>query len=274
MYVYGSFTDQFTNRFPSLSQSIRTELAATDFTGGELRATTDELNIVSPLTQKVFIYNSRQNVDATGSIVSERFWDSPQILNISRVAVLNGKKYGYATDRPQLFQLDNTNQYHDDTSEGVVTGYVSIARFAYRNHGRRQGLLSATANYTEGYMLKNTNLYGRIRYDYLGATGIDQFDLSTVAQNAQLYQADEARIVGTSLVGVREVGGAIPDADYNAMPKFRVINGLTEPNCFGIPKTEYYSGGQIPTPRWAILCFGTNATLSDQQAVEINRLAV
>lgn len=271
IYVYGSFTDQFTNRFPTLSQEVRTELAQTDFTGGQLVATADELNVVAPLTGKVFIYNSRQNVNAAGQIISERFWDPPQILNISRIAILNGQKYGYAVDHPQLYQLSNTNQYHDDSSEGVVAGYTAIMRSAYRNHGRRQGLVSPTSNYTEGYMLVNTNLYGRIRYDYLGATGIEEFEVSTAEQNAVLYRPDEARIIGSSIVGTREIGGAIPEFDYNAIPKFRVTNTLTEPNCFEY-QTEYYSVDA--DSNWQILCFGTNATLSDQQAVEINRLAV
>lgn len=271
IYVYGSFADQFTNRFPTLSQTVRTELANTDFTGGQLVATADELNVISPLTGKVFIYNSRQNVNAAGQIISERFWDSPQLLNISRIAILNGQKYGYAVDHPQLYKLSNTSQYHDDTSEGVVAGYLSIARFAYRNHGRRQGLLAATSNYTEGYMLPNTNLYGRVRYDYLGASGIDEFELSTQAQNATLYQPSEARVIGTSRIGTREIGGAIPEFDYNAVPKFRVINTLTQPNCFEY-STEFYS--LDADSNWQILCFGTDATLSDQQAVEINRVAV
>lgn len=271
IYIYGSFTDQFTNRFPSLSQAVRTELVATDFTGGHIRATTDELNLVAPLSGKVFIYNSRQNIDAKGSIFSERFWDSPQILNISRIAVLNGKKYGYASDHPQMYQLNDTNQWHDDTSEGIPAAYVSVMRTAYRNHGRRQGVLEASKNYTEGYMPKNTNLYGRLRYDYLGASGIDEFEVSTTAKNASLYQPNEARIVGTSVVGVREIGGAIPVFDYNAIPKFRVINTLSEPNCFEY-QTEYYSVDA--DSRWEILCFGTNASMSDQQAVEINRIAL
>lgn len=268
IYIYGSFTDQFTNRFPSLSQAIRTELAALDLTGGQLRSSTDQLNLTVPLSGKVFVYNSRQNINATGSIVSERFWDSPSTLNISRIAVLNGKKYGYATDHPQLYQLSDTNQYHDDSSEGVATPYISIARFAYRNHGRRQGLLSADQSYTEGYMQKNTNLYGRIRYDYLGASGIDQFSVSTSDENATLFLPVEVRIVGTSPVGTREIGGAIPTFDYNSIPKFRTINGLTQPNCFEY-QTEYYSVDA--DSKWELLCFGTNAQLSDQQAIDIKR---
>lgn len=112
---FGDFNNLFTSGYPSLSQEIATELDEEVFTGGSLRCIGEFMYVIAPNSGKVYLRQERTTVDFGGNIVAERLWHSPFIWNLTRIDSIDGVVVGFSNANPQIYQLWDTNQWHDDS---------------------------------------------------------------------------------------------------------------------------------------------------------------
>lgn len=272
----GTYRNIFTAKFPCLSQAVFDEFTEEDFTGGHLRAIGDFIYITAPNNGHDWMHQTRTNVDAVGNITAERLWHAPQIRNISRFAVIDGVIYGHSNANPQIYQVWDTNQWHDDTpnqdGDGNYEqlGYVSVARMAYQSKGRRQGLLTFDKAYWEGYLTSGTQLDAHVYYDYQGATNIQNPNINSIKSPAYVRQSFYDPSLGQASLGDNPLGeGLTQDTSaQEQLSKYKVITDLNPTDCFEY-SLEIYS--ENADDRWELLCCAVNAMVSDSQVPFIRK---
>lgn len=267
----GSFTDQFETKYPSLSLAIQDELKDENFSTGHLKAIGNIIYITSPSNGRDYMLEKREDINGLGQITSEWFWHPPQIRNVSRFAVISGVVYGHSNSFPQIYQIWDTNQWHDDSPTSTTTGvaYDSYMRLAYYQGGRRQGKIGLDKVYIEGYITQGTKLYGNVYFDYQGSTGLANLDLNSTG-NIETYSGAVAPSLGDSSLGDNPLGDglSVEANDQESLPKFRIIKGVPLTDCFEF-SLEVYT--QDLDSRWEVVAIGANTTMSDVNAVEILR---
>lgn len=267
----GLFTDQFETKYPSLSLAVQDELKDETFTTGHLRAVGNIIYLTAPNNGRDYMLEKREAVNALGQIATEWFWHPPQVRNVSRFAVISGVLYGHSNSFPQLYQIWDTGQWHDDSPNATTTGvpYDCIMRLAYQQAGRRQGKLSFDKVYVEGYLTQGTKLYGNVYFDYQGSTNISNLDLNSQGDIAT-YMGTGAPSLGDSSLGDNPLGDGltVESNDQELLPKFRIIKGVALTDCFEYA-LEIYT--QDLDSRFEILAIGANPTLSEADPIEIMR---
>lgn len=249
---FGIFTDVLGTKIPTVSQPVKEELMAEDFTGGALRVIQDRTYLIAPLSGKTYIYEQRDDVDSTGNIVSERIWQPPFEWNISRIAIINNLEYGYSNQSPETYQLWETGQYHDDSPEGIMP-YECVLKFGYWQFRDRTKLGDLDKVYLEGYMPQNSPLKCTLLTEYLGSTAIEDIVVSALDDLPTLYTEDGV-LVGQNLVGQELIGGA---TGMVGTPKFRAIAQYQKHQCFEY-QLQLYSFAEDAF--WELVCIGTNGS--------------
>ena len=270
MRVIGSFRNIFTTKYPSLSLAVKDELTAEDFTGGHLRAIGDIIYITAPNNGRDWMHETREQMDSQGNITAERFWHAPQIRNIARFAVIGGVVYGHSNANPQIYQVWQTAQWHDDSPDDEDLPYVSVARFAYQNLGRPQGMLTFDKAFWEGYISQGTQLDAHVYYNYEGAENIQNPNINSILSPAYMMSGQDPASLGDFPLGDNPLGdGLIEDVEQqDLLPKFKVISDLNPTDCFEF-SLELYS--TEADSRWEILRLGVNAMLSARQSPFIRK---
>lgn len=259
----GIFRNITTQKAAMLSQDVQDELAETDFTNGQLRVISDRRGdiyyITAPNSGYLYIFQERTNVDPTGVIVTERLWQPPQIANFTRIYSINGKTYGFSNANPQIYQIWDTGQWHDDSPSGQLP-YACIMLLAYQNGGRRQGKIAFEKWYAEGYATAGTQLFGAIYYDYQGATQTLSTIFNDPSQNSPFSKTYTGLVppsLGGASLGDNPLGDGLnilPD-DQATVPKFRNINDMQGTNVYEFAPMFYT---QQADARWEILATGMN----------------
>lgn len=269
LMTYGDYRSVFQPIFPPLSLAIQDELKSVSFTGGELRAIGDIIYIIAPNSGKVYLHQSRQYVDALGNVTTERFWHTPQIMNISRVCTIGGVVYGYSNANPQLYQIWDTAQWSDDSPNTGDDGeyeqvlYVCNLKLAYQNGGLRQGIIGFDKIFYEGYITQGTKLMARTNYEYQGAEAIQEQTISSGDSQATILTGESAPSIGDSSLGDNPLGeGVTILTAQELLPKFKAIVGFQQTNCSEF-QIEMYSN--LKDCRWEILTTGANYKISEEE---------
>jgi len=281
--MFGTFRNLFQPAYPVISQDISTELKGVDFTLGQLRAIADEdrgitTYVVAPASGVVYLHQTVFGIDSVGNVVAERFWQPPFVWGVSRVTTIGKTVYGFSNANPQMYQLWDTNQWHDDAPGGNVP-YISIITLPYRSFTRRQGKFSFDKVYWEGYMTIGTPLYSNIYYDYQGASGmispiIHDVINSSPAPDQAFFSGIVPPSLGDSSLGDNPLGsptnivglGNTALTDHDLLSKFRIITGAEPTDCFEFALAVY---SYTINARWELQAVGVNAALSEYQGQEI-----
>lgn len=261
--TFGTYRNLLQPVYPTLSLPVKTELSELSFTGGHLRAIGDSIYITAPASGIVAWYQQRVTVTPEGNVSTERIWQPPQILGISRVALIDGVVFGHSSSNPQLYQIFNTGQWHDDDPSDENLPYEAIMSLAYR--GTRSALLSFDKVYYEGYMTQGTALNGSILYDYQGTTGSLSVEINSNASPANFVGYGQSGVsLGDASLGDNPLGDQVSTAldDQDTIPKFRAIRTLGQQNCF---EYQLVVNSSAPDSRWEILCLGANATACEEK---------
>lgn len=273
--IIGSFKNLDTAQFPSISLQIQDELTAVDFTGGALKSIGEIVYITAPLSGVDYMYQTRQTASSQTEIVSERLWHPPQVRSVSRFEVIDGVVYGHSAANPMIYQIWDTNQWHDDSPSGIPMPYTAVMRMPYRQivtktGTRRQGMFQSTKLYVEGYIANGVDLNGYIFTDYQGSTSLQSVNINSVAKPAKFFQAGTGSPLGQSSLGDNPLGtGVMPDASsQNLVPKFRAICDYNGQNCFE-QAIQVYSD-EVDS-RWEITSLGTNMAEVAQQATFLRK---
>lgn len=270
VHVFGAFKDiLLSDKAPIISVPVEDELKDINFSGGALRFIGQYIYVTAPLIATHFFYRHREYVDESASQRSILEWMPPQIAGVSRFANIGGIVFGYSNLNPMLYQIYDTNQWHDDSSTGDPMPYECVMALAYRQLPtkdrtlRRQGKLRFDKTYVEGYMARGTPLYADILFDYQGATDIQTIQINTVAKPAKLFSYASAPPLGLDALGDNPLGDGInPSVDeQDYLPKFRSIRKTKYTNCYEY-SIEIYSYDL--DARWEILSLGTNMALAPE----------
>lgn len=262
----GFYRNLAQQKSPSLSLQVRKELAETDFTGGCIRTIDEFTYLVAPVPGRTFLYQIRDDVDNVGDITSIRQWQPPQDWNISRIALVDGLVHGYSAQNPQLYQLFNTDQWHDDTPVvGVFAPYTSVCRLAY--DAFRFKPVKFDKVYYEGYILPNSDLVTNIYYDYRGATNLAEKVISSADGNPVLFGGSGVVLIGGDVIGNTTIGGGLRDVAYGPLEKFRAIADVQIDDCYEY-QIELVS--QELDSRWELLATGANVKDSTNSPVRLN----
>lgn len=262
--------------FPLLSLDVFTELQGLNFTGGHLRAIADEggetVYIVCPLSGIDYMYQIRQKLDAIGNLGAERIWQPPQVRGLSRIALIDGVTYGHSLSQPQLYQLWNTNQYHDDSPGGQPLPYECHVLMAYLNQGRFN-LLKFDKLFAEGYMTQGSVVGCNVFLEYEGSKNTLQVVLNDPAKGqkkARFYVAANDSSLGENSLGSNPLGDGLDPlgGDASLVPKFRCIRYVTEQEVF-----EYALDVNSNTAdtQWELLCIGTDQVASPNHPVNLSK---
>ena len=264
----GEFNNLFTTGYPSLSQEIATELSQEDFVGGGLKCIGDYVYLTAPVSGKVYLYQVRQSVDNAGNVVAERLWHSPMIWNATRIDEISGVTYAYSNANPQIYQIWNTQQWHDDSPTDEPLPYACILALSYRTGNRRQGLITFDKIFSEGYISTGTTLNLTINYGYEGYQNIVVVPINTALRPAYVMGGQSSTptspgSLGDDSLGDSPIGDGISDAFIDDLAKFKVIDSLSLINCF-----EYQPIYKSDTAdaRWELLAVGTNARIAEQES--------
>lgn len=266
--VVGTFTQIEGTNFPLISQAVYDELKEEDFSGGHIKSSEDYVYITAPISGRHWMYQIRENLDVSGQITAERLWHPPQVSGISRFSEIEGVLYGHSNTNPQLYQIWDTNQWHDDSPTDEEISYTSVARIAYWHTVNAKGGINRVALnrfdkvYYEGFLALGSPIYGKIYYDYKGATDIQNVEINTIAKPATFFLGGQVSGIGTDSLGANPLGdGVIEEANEQAtLSKFRTICDVADKDSFEY-ELEVYSVDA--NSRWEILCLGTNSTPSD-----------
>lgn len=260
--VFGTFRNLIQAKYPSLSQAVQTEFMEEDFTGGHLVCVGEFVRLTAPVNGRDWMYQTRESVNSQGDIVTERLWHPPQIRNISRFAFLGGAEYGHSNANPQIYQINDTNQWHDDGPDDQPLPYTARAVMPYSNLGEFKGgsrfsLLSFDKTAFEGYMTTGTNLYGNVYFDYQGSKALQAIQINTPAKTAKFFSSQNPASLGDASLGDNPLGdGLTPESnDQELLPKFRSVRKVNPVNCFEAT-LEVYS--MDVDSRWELLDLGMN----------------
>lgn len=257
----GDFNQSFVSAYPSLSLDVNAELADEDFTGGAVKCIGEFTYITAPVSGKVYLYQAREYVDKNGVKVNERLWHSPFVWNLTRVDDVDGIVYGFSNANPQIYQLWDTSQWHDDSPSQENLPYTCVMAMAYRNSGKRAKLQEYDKIYTEGYLTPGTPLNAQVNYEYQGAALQIAAVVNSVALPAYTFGTTVGSL-GDSTLGEKILGDEIQNSngDSNDLVKFRCINSVTLKNNFEY-QIIYYS--DTADAQWEIEAMGVNAVLAD-----------
>ena len=241
--------------FKNISDPLKPDFDAEDFTNGHLRFQDNRFYVTSPVNSKLYIYEIRE--DAKGSI--RAFWQPPQLLPVRRIARIADATYFHSNGNPETYRI-----FDGKNDNGVP--FKAVAKFAYRAFGDRVSLKTFDEYFTEGYISPNTTIKLTLNYDFDGATQkIEKF-----ISGSDTGLTSEALAVGSfgdsPLGDVSLGGGASESSSLN--PYFHIIHELERVATFfiqavyEIDTTDYF---------FEILAHGPNAIKSPNMASSIKR---
>lgn len=244
----------------SLSNPIKPDFDAEDFTGGHVKAHKNRIYVSAPENGRVYINELSENENGE----QRRFWQPPQLLPFSRLAIIEGDLYGHSNSTPETFKLFTgySDRLDSDGANGVDINCV--ARFAYRQHGDRANYKGAEYYHSEGYISANTELIVTLNYDYGGATDQKQKTVSGQDQGI-LFQPQQSNVLGDVPLGDLPLGA---EEEASDLFKFIVDHQLdTKP--FFEQQAIYSSSGV--DQRWQLLAQGPAVHTSNNQPTSIRR---
>jgi len=258
---FGDFNNLFVAGYPSLSDAVETELEEEDFTGGSLKCIGEFIYITAPNSGKVYLRQERTDVSYEGNVVAEKLWHAPFVWNATFIDVIDGVVVAFSNANPQIYEVWNTNQWHDDSPSDENLPYTCVMALGYRGESRRQGLWSFDKQFTEGYITPGTPLSCTINYNYQGATNTVDMIINSVSQPAYIFSASSSSL-GDSSLGDESLGSGGDESDVESLTKFKVINSLPIINCF---EWQPIFSSDTADAQWEILATTTNAEPEREQ---------
>ncbi len=186
-----------------LSDPIKPDFDAADFTNGHVKYFGNKVYICCPANGTVFIRD-----------LDKGFWQPPQKLPIRRFAIIGGELYGHSSLVPETYKLFTGVDDNDN--------YIDFRIFfAYRNFGDRAHNKAFDEYFTEGYISPNTTLTMGILYDFQGASGSAEFIIDGNS-TAILFGSGVDNSLGKESFGKEPLGSSMNE-NAGTLPKFRHI---------------------------------------------------
>jgi len=267
--VFGDFRNFIEPVFPTLSVPVEQEWYDENFTGGHLRAVGDLVYATAPNNGRVWLYRQRVTVNDQGDVVTDRYFETPFIWNISRIAVIDGVEYGHSNANPQIYQMW-TDQYHDDSPSDEDLAYDCVATFAYQNSGKRTDLINFNKTYYELYLSQGSEVKCAVILDYQGSSGVLESVINSVTSPGSFFTGDVGVSLGDSSLGDSSLGEGISEdeASQETLVKCRVIVGVSPVDVFEYQLRVFSDSANA---RFEIIALGSNAQISTRYPTHIQK---
>lgn len=268
--VIGDFRNLNQPKYPSLSLQIEDELVSEDLDGGHLKTVGELIYITAPNNGRVWVHETKTRVSSLGNVYTDRQWFPPFIWNLSRIAVIEGVEFGHSNANPQIYQLWDTLQWHDDSPSDESLAYDCNLIMAYKQRNNRTEMQKLDKVYFEGYMSPGSVVQGAVVLDYQGTNGVQTKTINDSDDSTDFFQGDVGVSLGDASLGDNPLGGLTSEEelDQELLPKFRSILGFNPVDVFEYQLRVY---SESVDSRWEILCLGTNAQKSLNKPVFIQK---
>lgn len=248
---FGSVENIATVQQTPLSDPIKPDFLAADFTGGALRYWRNNLYVTAPPSGRVFILAFRESAKGT-----RRFWQPPQLLPVGQLSDFMGSLIGHSpsvTESYQLFTGTNDN--------GKPIAFK--AHFAYSSYGAREKLKNLDKYFSELYLTSNTTVVHTLLFEYLGAKKVSVFQYKGTELDF-IFTPNPDASLGVNSLGTSPLGATVTDiGDFLKYRRFKKITAL---DFFEIQPR--YEADDLDA-RFQILCHGPNAQVSKNSPSKI-----
>lgn len=248
----GTVENMSTVQQTPLSDQIKPDFLAADFTGGAIRLLRNNLYVTAPVTGKTFILSYRE--DQRGV---RRFWQPPQILPIGQMSDFNSNLIGHDHGVQQSYTM-----FTGTNDNGNPIAFK--AHFAYNNYGVRDKQKNFNHYFLELYMTTNTIVELYFLFEYLASKNIQNYQLKGTDTDF-LFVPNPAASLGVNSLGTAPLGMAPGSVDdYVKYRRFKKI----KPQDFFEMQTRFECD-EIDA-RFQILCHGPTAVISKNAPVKLN----
>lgn len=237
----------------AVSDPIKPNFDATDFTGGHLKFFKTRLYIAAPLSAVDFIYEFRLN----NKLEREWFWQTPQTMPISRWAIIDDAIHGHSSATNETYKLfdglrDNGKPIHH------------ILVLAKWNGGVQTHLKDCDEMFNDGAITLNTVIDVTYTFELDGGEIGPLYKVISGANSNILYNNEQDPSLGEQVLGDTSLSGDVTDDDL--FPDFRVIHELNEQEFFDYTvQLETNDFDQ----KWELHCHSSNSTLSTNKPTAI-----
>jgi hypothetical protein len=230
-----------------ISDSIMLDFDNYDFTDGHVFYYRNFIYIAIPQHNTVRIFN-----------VVKGWWETPQILPISRFAVIDGELYGHSYQTPETFKL------FEGTSDN---GNPIDARMimSYQNYGTRSACKSFDEAYYEGYIRGNTKLTFGIKYEIDGCAQTQSYIIDGSDTQVVCVSSTNASL-GKTEFGKNPFGTSTQAPSI--MPKMRGIKTFGRKDFYEVQFSFSSYGIDYA---WEILAFGALVSRSPYNNAKIKQ---
>lgn len=240
---------QATPQSENISDPIKDDFDSYDWTDAAVIYHRYYVYIAVPQEGRVLIWN-----------VAKQWWEAPQVLPISRFAIIDGELYGHSFQVPETYKLFNGTNDNGNPID-------ARALFSFQNFGTRSQTKYFNEFYSEGYISSDTVLYLGIKYDIDGCATDTQYSIR--GDNSQLVCLPAAGAsLGKAPLGKNPLGGVLNLFAATALPpKFRWIQTFPRKDFYEV-QISYSSNGI--DYQWEILAFGPKVirTMYDNNAIK------
>lgn len=232
-----------TQQAEDISNPIRNDFDFYDFSDCSSFYFRDFLYIAIPAEGIVRIFNIVNN-----------FWEAPQILPISRFAVIDGELYGHSYQVGETYKL--FTGYNDNNNP-----IDARAVFSYNNYGTRTNKKGTNEAYSEGYISLNTTLTLTKTYEVDGCAIPLSYNIKGNSPFVCNFSSDAS--LGKVSLGKNPLGSSLQETNPNGLPpKFRWIR--TFPEQYFYEEQFSFSSNGIDQ-QWELLAFGTKVLVAGDQ---------
>lgn len=248
----------------ALSNPIKPDFDAETWTNANAVWHRNRYIISAPESSKLYMLEYVETAD--GGV--KRFWQTPQILPVRCLAVINQTLYGHSNAVPETYLLFNgtSDRVYDGMAVADKFPINAIAKLSYRTYGDRANMKTFDEFYVEGNISASTDdLKLTLRYDFGGATQEPDFIINGT-DNSILYQSLEETSLGQQPLGQQPLGGATDEAPD--LSRFRVI--------FEMPKEDFHELQEVfesngVDKAWEIISSGGNVQMSPNRNTVIKQ---
>lgn len=240
----GQFENFSTIAQSPISDPIRPDFIAANFTGGSIRFLRNNLYVTAPVSTKMFILSFRETSSGVRS-----FWQPPQTIPVGQLSDYNGDLIGHSYSVQESYTLfSGTN----DNGQPINCK----AHFAYQNNGAREKFKNFNKYYTEMYVSEITEVIHTIIFEYLGAKTLKQFSYKGTDTD-HIFDPNPSASLGVNALGTSPLGGYINE--ISNFKKYRRIKPVAP-----MDYHEFQVRYEMETldGRFQLVAHGANAQIS------------
>jgi hypothetical protein len=233
-----------------ISDSIKPDFLAADFTGGSIRFFKNNLYVAAAASGRLFILSFRQTAQGSRS-----FWQPPQLLPVGQMSEYAGNLIGHSPALTESYVLfDGTND------NGQPISFK--AHFAYDSFEMREKLKAYDKYFAELYLTSNATVRLICLYEYLAAKTMRTYEYNG-ADADFTFTPNPSAALGVNSLGTSPLGAvleSIPDLiKYRRFKKVAPLDFFEHQTRFECDDLD---------ARFQILAHGPNVTTSKNAPVK------